>query len=282
MEVRIPFKSLRYQSAPSQDWGLSVIRLVQSRGHEHSWTPARRNSNSFLAQSGTLSGLNGLRPGLVLDLNPVVTARMDGAPAAEDRWTYDADSPEVGGNLRWGVTPNLTLNGTVNPDFSQVEADAGQFTFDPRSAVCLPEKRPFFLDGIEQSDDDRPSTTSDRGPIFAAKLTGKVSEGDRVPLLAGQGRDVGDRGEPPLLQPAPCPARSGRAVEAGGRVHRQDRSRLFQPRGGPRRPHRLRHLDTVELQAVASRTRALERTATGPLGEATFIATGAGSACATT
>ena len=45
------------------------------------------------------------------------------------------------------MTPNLTLNGTVNPDFSQVEADASQFTFDPRSALFFPEKRPFFLDG---------------------------------------------------------------------------------------------------------------------------------------
>ncbi len=152
VEVRIPFKSLRYQSTSSQDWGLNVIRLVQSRGHEHSWTPARREGNSFLAQSGTLAGLTGLRPGLVLDLTPVVTSKVNGSPAPGGDWTYDAEAPEVGGNVRWGVTPNLTLNGTVNPDFSQVESDAGQFTFDPRSALFFPEKRPFFLDGIEQFD----------------------------------------------------------------------------------------------------------------------------------
>ena len=64
--------------------------------------------------------------------------------------------PELGGNVRWGVTPNLTLNGTVNPDFSQVEADASQFIYDPRSAIFFPEKRPFFLDGIEQFDDAEP------------------------------------------------------------------------------------------------------------------------------
>jgi hypothetical protein len=50
--------------------------------------------------------------------------------------------------VRWGVTPNLTLNATVNPDFSQVEADAGQFQFDPRQALFFPEKRPFVLDGL--------------------------------------------------------------------------------------------------------------------------------------
>jgi len=83
----------------------------------------------------------------------------------------------VGGNVRWGITNNLTLNGTVNPDFSQVEADAGQFAFDPRSAIFFPERRPFFLDGIEQF--AVPSnliyTRQIVRPLAAAKLTGNVS-----------------------------------------------------------------------------------------------------------
>ena len=70
--------------------------------------------------------------------------------AAAAGWGYDTGRPEVGGSVRWGVTSNLTLNGTVNPDFSQVEADASQFTYDPRTAIYFPEKRPFFLEGIEQ------------------------------------------------------------------------------------------------------------------------------------
>src|SRR6185295_819166 len=102
-----------------------------------------------LSQSGTLTGLRDLRRGLVLDLNPIVTSKIDGADAGAG-WRYDPSRPEVGMNVRWGLTPNLTLNGTVNPDFSQVESDAGQFQFDPRQALFFPEKRPFFLDGIEQ------------------------------------------------------------------------------------------------------------------------------------
>ncbi len=181
--MRIPFKSLRYPSAPRQDWGLNVIRRVQSSGHEDSWTPARREGTSFLAQAGTLEGISDLRPGLILDLNPVVTAKADGARGASG-WSYDAGRPEVGGNVRWGVTSNLTLNGTVNPDFSQVEADASQFTFDPRTALFFPEKRPFFLEGIEQF--TAPSnliyTRRVVAPVAATKLTGKVA-GTRVAAL---------------------------------------------------------------------------------------------------
>jgi hypothetical protein len=135
IEIRIPFKTLRYQPQETQDWSLHVVRRVQSTGHEDSWVPAERNASSFLAQSGTLKGLTGLRRGVVLDLTPVVTARADGGADAAGGWTYDASRPDIGGNVRWGVTSNLTLNGTINPDFSQVEADATQFQFDPRLAL---------------------------------------------------------------------------------------------------------------------------------------------------
>jgi hypothetical protein len=273
VEVRIPFKTLRYQSAPSQDWGLSVIRVVQSRGHEHSWTPARRDSNSFLAQSGTLVGLNGLRPGLVLDLNPVVTAKMDGAPARDDHWSYDADRPEFGGNVRWGVTPNLTLNGTVNPDFSQVEADAGQFTFDPRQALFFPEKRPFFLDGIEQF------TTPNRliytrrivAPLFAAKLTGKVSETGLAFLSAlddpGTSRSGDDRPFFNVLRVQhDLGGQSKLGVVYTDKVDGGYSNRV----AGADARLAFGEIYTVELQAALSRTHEAAATTTGPLWEATF------------
>jgi hypothetical protein len=184
VEVRIPFESLRYQKAEVQTWGLHVLRRSQSSGHEDSWAPARRAAASFLAQAGALEGLRGLRPGLVLDLNPVLTAKADGGRSATG-WDYAAGAPEPGGNVRWGVTPNLTMNGTVNPDFSQVEADAGQFVFDPRQAVFFPEKRPFFLDGLEQFTTPNRLVYTRRitAPEVALKLTGKAA-GTNLGLLA--------------------------------------------------------------------------------------------------
>jgi Domain of unknown function (DUF5916) len=177
VEVRIPFKSLRYQSQSAQTWGINVTRRVQHSGYEDSWTPALRANSSFLAQSGTLEGLSDLRRGLVLDLTPELTDRADGLPRASDgAWQYQTRSPQLGVNVRWGMTNNLTLNGTVRPDFSQVEADAGQFSFDPRRAISFPEKRPFFLDGLEQFSTQNNLVYTRRvvQPTAAVKLTGKV------------------------------------------------------------------------------------------------------------
>jgi hypothetical protein len=184
VEIAIPFKTLRFPTTDVQSWALNVVRLVQSSGHEDSWVPALRAKSSFLAQSGSLDGLTDLRRGLVLDLNPVVTAHTDGVPSGE-RWQYDTSRPEFGGNVRWGVTPNLTLNGTINPDFSQVEADASQFTFDPRSALFFPEKRPFFLDGAElfNAPNNLIYTRRIAAPIAAVKLTGN-SAGTDIALLS--------------------------------------------------------------------------------------------------
>lgn len=186
VEVRIPFKSLKYQSADVQTWRLNVVRVVQHSGHEDSWAPARRAGLSFLGQSGSLEALSQLRRGLVLDVNPEMTQRTAGAaPVARGGWQYAAGRPELGGNARWGVTNNLTLSATVNPDFSQIESDAGQFTFDPRSALFFAEKRPFFLEGIEQFSTPHSLIYTRRvvQPVGAVKLTGKVS-GTSVALLS--------------------------------------------------------------------------------------------------
>jgi hypothetical protein len=184
IEIAIPFKTLRFPTDHVQSWAINIVRRVQSSGHEDSWTPALRAKSSFLGQSGSLDGLTDLRRGLVLDLNPVTTAHTDGVRSA-DRWRYDTSRPELGGNVRWGVTPNVTLNGTITPDFSQVEADASQFTFDPRSALFFPEKRPFFLDGAElfNAPNNLIYTRRIAAPITAVKLTGKAA-GTDIALLS--------------------------------------------------------------------------------------------------
>src|SRR2546429_5784812 len=130
IEVRIPFKSLRYQPRQPQDWKLNIVREVQHSGVEDSWYPARRASATFIGQAGNLIGLSGMRRGLVVDLNPEATGKASGAPTLTRGYWYDVGDPQVGGNVRWGVSDNLTLNGTIKPDFSQVESDAGQPPFD--------------------------------------------------------------------------------------------------------------------------------------------------------
>ena len=178
VEIRVPFKSLKYQNADTQTWGFNVVRVVQHSAHEDSWAPALRANASFLRQSGTLEGLTDLRSGLVLDVTPEVTQRTTGAPGvAGQPWRYDAERPKVGANVRWGLTNNFTLNGTVNPDFSQIESDEGQLQYDPRQALFFAEKRPFFLDGTEYFAAPKNLVYTRRvvQPVAAGKLTGKVS-----------------------------------------------------------------------------------------------------------
>lgn len=189
VEVRIPFKSLKYQSSLVQSWGINVTRIVQYRGYENTWTPATRASASFLAQGGTLVGLTDLHRGLVLDVTPEATQRTDGVPGAggaTPAWRYTSRPVQLGATARWGITNNMALNGTVNPDFSQVEADANQISFDPRAQLSYAEKRPFFLDGIEQFATTNSLVYTRRivQPLAAAKLTGKVAGFDIAALSA--------------------------------------------------------------------------------------------------
>src|SRR5437764_494363 len=116
VEVRIPFKSLRYQPRQPQDWRLNVVREVKHSGVEDSWYPARRASATFIGQAGNLVGLSGMHRGLVMDVNPEATGRASGAPAPGG-YQYDLGDPQVVGNIRWGVSDHLTLNGTIKPDF---------------------------------------------------------------------------------------------------------------------------------------------------------------------
>ena len=76
VEMRIPFKTLRYQTRDPQDWGINAIRVVQATGHQHTWTRVLQTQASFLAQSGRLTGLAGLHRGLVLDVTPEITSTV--------------------------------------------------------------------------------------------------------------------------------------------------------------------------------------------------------------
>ena len=177
VEVRIPFKSIHYQSVDPQDWGLQVIRNVTHSGYQDTWTPVVRANASFLIQAGTIAGLRDLHRGLVMDVTPEFTTKVEGDSAAVGRYQYRG-TPEIGGTLHWGLTSNLSLAATAHPDFSQVEADAAQVTVNQRFALFYPEKRPFFLDGLEQYDTPNQLiyTRQIVQPVAGAKLTGKAGE----------------------------------------------------------------------------------------------------------
>jgi Domain of unknown function (DUF5916) len=176
VEVRIPFKSLRFPGSGPQRWGINVVRDVASTGYRDTWTDVRRASASFLAQSGRMEGIQNVERGVVTELQPFVTATWAGElDSSGEQFNRDDVEPDAGLNLRFGF-PELSLDATINPDFSQVESDVGLVTVNERFALFIPEKRPFFLEGIELFSTPNQLVYTRRivSPIAGAKLTGKL------------------------------------------------------------------------------------------------------------
>lgn len=174
VEIQIPFKSLRYPGNGPQRWGINIQRKVQRTGYVDTWTDVRRASNSFLGQSGAMEGLHDLKRGVVTEAQPFITATRNGAKAKDGNFAGENIELNPGINLRFGFT-NLSIDATVNPDFSQIESDAGQVTLNQRFALFFPEKRPFFLEGIElfSTPNQLVYTRQIVDPIAGGKLTGK-------------------------------------------------------------------------------------------------------------
>jgi Domain of unknown function (DUF5916) len=175
-ELKIPYVSLRFREIPVQNWGFNVLREVKRKGFKQSWAPLTKNVSSTLAQSGHFVGLQGLKPRRLIEVNPVVTGKRAGSLDDNGVFGREAFEPEFGVNGRYGITRNLVLDATVNPDFSQVEADDNQITVNERFALFYPEKRAFFLEGTEifRTPRNLVHTRQIADPMGGAKVTGKL------------------------------------------------------------------------------------------------------------
>jgi hypothetical protein len=174
-EIRIPYVSLRFPPVPSQSWGINVSREVKRKGFKQSWAPLTKDVSNSLSQSGHLVDLQGLTPKRLVEVNPVTTGKRLGQSTGGG-FQRERFQGEAGLNARFGITRNLVLDATVNPDFSQVEADDSRVTVNERFPQFYPEKRPFFLDGAEafQSPMALVYTRQIVDPSAGAKLTGKM------------------------------------------------------------------------------------------------------------
>lgn len=177
VEIRIPFKSIRYGGGSEMEWGLNVDRRVQRTGYEDTWADTRRANASFLLQSGSLGGLHDLHRGIVTEVQPFVTVHRDGSRNdTTGVYTTASAVAQFGINVRLGLTSTTTVDATYNPDFSQIESDVGQVTVNERFALFYPEKRPFFLEGIDAfSVPNRLVYTRQiQDPIWGGKVTSKT------------------------------------------------------------------------------------------------------------
>jgi hypothetical protein len=179
VEMAVPFSSLRFPRATSaQTWGFAAERdLPRSLRHRLRSSRTDRDRACRVCQLDKLTGLRGIAPGLNLEFDPTLTAgRSDTRGSISDaRLERGTTRVDPGLSARWGVTTNLSLNAAVNPDFSQVEADAAQLDVNTRFALFYPEKRPFFLEGADlfATPTQAVFTRTIGDPAWGLKLTGK-------------------------------------------------------------------------------------------------------------
>lgn len=148
VRITIPFRSLRFPRAPVQTWGLAVGRGIQRNDERSYWPYITERLASFVPQFAEARGLADISPGLNLQLDPYTTfarARVldDDADVPAFR---SLDDERFGADAKLVLRDALTLDATINPDFSQVETDDPQVTVNRRFEVYYPEKRPFFLE----------------------------------------------------------------------------------------------------------------------------------------
>jgi hypothetical protein len=175
-EFAIPFRTLRYARGGSQVWGLNFQRNIRRRNESSFWAPLPRQYDLYrVSVAGTLAGLDvpGQRN---LKLTPYALAghERDFVGARRD-WDH-----HVGGDLKYSVTPSLTLDATVNTDFAQVEVDEQQVNLD-RFNLFFPEKRPFFLENAGLFTLGTPGETE----VFFTRRIGIGPGGEVVPILGG-------------------------------------------------------------------------------------------------
>ena len=178
VEVAIPFRQLRFPRAGgAQTWGFLATReYPRSEGHQLRSTPHDRNLDCQVCQFQTVTGFQDFDIGHNLEVVPTLTgSRTDQRATLDAPLESGGEDVEAGLNLRWSATPNVALNVAVNPDFSQVEADAAQLNVNERFALFFPEKRPFFLEGADlfSTPLDAVFTRSVADPSFGLKLSGK-------------------------------------------------------------------------------------------------------------
>lgn len=177
VEMEIPYKALQFpDQGDVQTWGVDLIRFYpRDTRRRLSVSPIDRNRNCYLCQLPKYEGMADARPGRNLEITPTITAvGSESRDNAGDPLSSDT-SVEFGGDISWGFTPNFNLNATINPDFSQVEADVAQLDVNRTFALFFPEKRPFFLEGADffESDLRLVYTRTIADPDVGLRITGK-------------------------------------------------------------------------------------------------------------
>jgi hypothetical protein len=205
VEARIPLQSIRFPNRDVQTMRILFVRFFTRTSEQVTFPPLDPDKGSLLGQAQPFQ-VSGLKYKRVVELLPAFTfgRTQEANEATQGQLVRDKeqDINDVSLTGKLGITSDLTLDGTVNPDFSQVESDAGQVDFNLRYALYYEEKRPFFLEGNDLwqfggAMEEAPLlalvyTRNIVDPTFGFKLTGKITPRDTVAAIYAQDRLRGD------------------------------------------------------------------------------------------
>jgi hypothetical protein len=211
-EFRIPLSALRF--APSGDgvWGFEVARMVPRVNEQSFWAPLKHDESRIVSRFGELRGMRGLPSPRRLEVLPYTVSGLTRAPGGADDPFHQSTAwrGSAGLDVKYGVTSDLTLDATVNPDFGQVEADPSQVNLT-QYETFLGEKRPFFTEGADifrfgiALGDGDDATES----LFYSRRIG------RTPHYAMDGRYVSQPSQTTILGAAKLSGRVGRGWSLG-------------------------------------------------------------------
>ncbi|MBY6226211.1 carbohydrate binding family 9 domain-containing protein [Ferrimonas balearica] len=177
VEMALPLRLFNFDgNLDEQAWGIELVRFYpRDNNYRLAATPVDRDIACRLCQMGVATGFAEAEPGNQLQITPSFTAnRIETRDDGDSPWDKE-DNMEPGLDVRWGITPDTLLNLTINPDFSQVEADAGQLDVNTTFALFYPEKRPFYLDNADNfaTQLNLINTRNLAEPEFGTKITGQ-------------------------------------------------------------------------------------------------------------
>ncbi len=175
-ELRIPLSQLRFGNEEEQTWGLQSTRRYFRNEERSLWQPVLPNAPGWVSEFGELRGLIGLKPQKQLEIQPYALGRID--TFEEEEGNPFRDGTDVGGTIgidaKIGITNDLTLDLTINPDFGQVDADPGAIALDGFE-IFFQERRPFFVENKNIFDS---RVGGGRDNLFFSRRIGRSPQGE--------------------------------------------------------------------------------------------------------
>jgi hypothetical protein len=189
MEMRVPFASVRYDNPNPEAWGLALYRnWPRDRRYQMFTSKLPRDVNCFVCNFGKLTNLHDLPSGDHFVAAPYVTTHQLSEPRnglGSDLVNHQVGM-DAGLDFKWNPTADMAVDATINPDFSQIESDVAVISTNERFAIFLPEKRPFFLEGVElfTTPIQAVYTRTLTSPRWGARTTGKTGQYAYTTLVA--------------------------------------------------------------------------------------------------